>query len=436
MVPFYTPREREELVRWLGRHGFNLYVYGPKNDRHHRRTWREPYPAQFMGEFARVVAAGREAGVAVCYALSPSAGLVHSSAEDFAAITGKLHAFYNIGVRAFGLFFDDITPQFADARDGARYGGYGEAHADLCNRTLEWLQALDPSCRLTMCPTEYHGAPPFGRYLQELGAHLRPEIGVFYTGPGIVSPQIMAADAAAFAGVVGRPPLIWDNYPVNDLAMQPELHIGPVRGREAGLVDTALGVAANLMLQPEASKIALHTFASYFAEPHGYDPETAWAEALVAVAGEEGAGRLRLLAENSLRSYLGTPEAARYTALAAAAANELEAAAGVDESAAARQLEGYLQAVDEACYYLRHYLPNLALRREIQPWSERLAAWAELGSVALGLLRADEAGQRDEGLLRRWREVQAELARGEKRIAEEALAPLLAVVRARVGEAA
>ena len=98
---FYTPREREELVRWLGRHGFNLYVYGPKNDRHHRRTWREPYPAQFMGEFARVVAAGREAGVAVCYALSPSAGLVHSSAEDFAAITGKLHAFYDIGVRAF-----------------------------------------------------------------------------------------------------------------------------------------------------------------------------------------------------------------------------------------------------------------------------------------------------------------------------------------------
>lgn len=428
---FYTPREREELLRWLGAHSFNCYVYGPKNDRHHRRFWREPYPAQFMEEFARAVVVARAAGVTLVYALSPSAGLVHSGAGDFAALTAKLRAFYDVGVRAFSLFFDDITPQFADARDRARYGGYGEAHADLCNRTLAWLAALDPACTLSMCPTEYHGAPPFGPYLHELGAHLDPGIDVFYTGPGIVSPRITAADAAAFGEVVRRPPLIWDNYPVNDLAMQPELHVGPIRGRDGALHETARGLVANLMLQPAASRIALHTFAAYFADPHGYDPEAAWDAALLAAGGAAGAGPLRLLAENSLRSYLGTPEAERFSALVAAAVAAWQAGAG--HGAAVAELEAYLTALDEACYYLRHYLRDLALRREIQPWSERLATWAELGSVGLALLRAHEAGRRDEGLLRRWREAEATLARGEKRIADDALAPLRACVRAHPG---
>lgn len=431
---FYTPREREDLVRWLGSQGFNLYVYGPKNDRHHRRLWREPYPPQFMAGFAQVVAAGKAAGVVVAYALSPSEGLVFSDEEDFAHLTGKLRAFYDIGVRAFSIFLDDITPQFRDARDRERYSSYGEAHADLCNRTLAWLQELDGGCSLSMCPTEYHGVPPFGRYLQELGANLAPEIDVFYTGPGICSATITAADAAAFGAVVGRAPLIWDNYPVNDLAMQPELHVGPIRGRDAALYEAVRGVAANLMLQPEASKIALQTFAAYLHDPHGYQPEEAWAEALVATGGAEGAAPLRLLAENSLRSYLGTGEAERFSALVAAAVDDLVAGARVTESATVHELEAYLQALDEACYYLRHYLRNLALRREIQPWSERLAQWQELGSVDLGLLRAKEAGQRDETLLRRWREVDADLARGCKRIADEALAPLQDYVRAQVPE--
>src|SRR5688572_1479837 len=33
---FYTPPERNDLIRFLGKNGFNLYVYGPKNDRQHR----------------------------------------------------------------------------------------------------------------------------------------------------------------------------------------------------------------------------------------------------------------------------------------------------------------------------------------------------------------------------------------------------------------
>ena len=37
---FYTAPQRDDLIRFVGRHGFNYYLYGPKNDRRHRTRWR------------------------------------------------------------------------------------------------------------------------------------------------------------------------------------------------------------------------------------------------------------------------------------------------------------------------------------------------------------------------------------------------------------
>ena len=321
---FYSFAQRNDLIAFLGRHGFNAYLYGPKNDRHHRRHWREPYPEQHMAQFAQTVRIADDAGIAFAYALSPGATVSYHDAGDFSSLTNKLRAFYDIGVRDFSLFLDDIDPTFSDGADAAYYDSYAAAQADLCNRTLAWLRKLDTGCTLSMCPTDYHGSAPFGDYLHELGAKLEPNIGVFYTGPRICSTTITAADAADFAQAVQRPPLIWDNYPVNDLAMQPELHIGPIRGRDGSLNKHVSGVYANLMTQPEASKIPLHTFAAYFREPSGYEPGHAWDAAIRQVAGDDSAAAFQLLAENSLGGCLRTPEAERLTALSQAALAALQ----------------------------------------------------------------------------------------------------------------
>lgn len=424
---FYTAAQRDDLIRFLGEQGFNKYLYGPKNDRYHRREWRTPYPAWQMAQFATTVETAQQSGVSFGYALSPGATIGYHSADDFAQVTAKLHAFYQLGVRDFSLFLDDIDPQFADSADAIHYANYAVAQADLCNRTLAWLKALDPGCTLSMCPTDYHGAPPFSDYLQQLGAALDGEIGVFYTGPQICSTAITKADAEAFGQAVQRPPLLWDNYPVNDLAMQPELHIGPIRGRSADLPQSVAGLYANLMLQPEAAKIPLHTFAAYFRDPEGYEAEAAWEAALRCVAGEASAQALRRLGENSLGGCLRTPEAERLTALAEQASAALAQGQGT-QSAPFQALALYLQELDTACYHLMTALQNGALRQDILPWLEGLQLQQDMGQHALMALRAVEApAQRPLARLpevRRLKELVLEVEKHHKRIGGESLRPL------------
>lgn len=422
---YYTVPQRNDLIQFLGQRGFNFYLYGPKNDRHHRARWRLPYPAATLAHFGQTVALANAAGVTFCYALSPGESICFSSPDDFGHLTGKLRAFYDCGVRAFALFLDDIIPTFYCEADGRRYGGgitaHAAAHADLCNRTYAWLQRLDPTCTLAMCPTEYHGRAPFTPYLHELGKQLDPAIAIFYTGPEVCSAEISVADAAAFAQVAKRAPIVWDNYPVNDLGMQANVHLGPLQGRAAGLYTAARGLVANLMLQPEASKIPLRTVADYLADPHQYCPQDAWQRALQQGAGAGSAEALRLFAENALYSPLNPAAAEKVTALTTAALAALRRGERASESPAVQELENYLASLDEACYHLRYFMPNLPLRQDLLPWLELLDLWQDMARQGLAVLRAREQGrpyERPLGIMREW---MAAVQRHHKRVAVEAL---------------
>ena len=419
---FYTPPEREALLRFLGEHGYNLYIYGPKNDRQHRARWREPYPETVIQDFARAVEIGRASGIDFCYAISPGVEIRYSSEDDFEAITRKLAVFHGIGVRTFSLFLDDIASSFRYPEDAARYTTYAEAHADLSNRLLDWLKRLDEGNTLSMCPTHYHGRPPFSAYLQELGERLAPEIDVFYTGIDVCSPTIGPDEVAAFARTLRRAPILWDNYPVNDLAMKSSLHIGPIRGRSADLVGAVKGFAVNPMIQVEASKIPLLTFAAYFNDPAGYDPDEAWTHALCTVAGEESAVPLRTVAETMLHSPLGTPEAERLEHLADAALAEVQGGVAGD---AVEALMDYLTELDEACYHLKFRMRNLALRNELLPWIEVLEHWLWAARRANELMQAVQAGEDSDRALERLREPLSEARTHPKRSGGRALLPFI-----------
>ena len=422
---YYTFPQRNDLIRFLGQHGYNLYLYGPKNDRHHRARWRQPYPAALMNHFAESVAVAREANVTFCYAISPGDSICFASIEDFVCLTAKLRAFYDCGVRAFALFLDDISPAFCCEADQQHYGSdpvaYAVAHADLGNRLYAWLQELDPTCRLFLCPTEYHGTAPFSPALHELGRLLHPAIDIFYTGPDICSGRISAADAAAFGQAVQRPPIIWDNYPVNDLGMQANLHLGPLQGRAADLYAETKGLVANLMLQPEASKIPLLTIADYLADPYHYCPQTSWQRALRQVAGADSDEALRLLAENALVSPLNAVEAEKITTLADTALAALRRGEPAAESAAVLELDHCMSALDEACYHLRYYLANLQLRHDLQPWIELLDLWQDMTRRGLAILRARAHNQPYERSLSIMTECMAAVRRHPKRIAGQVL---------------
>ncbi|MBI5671440.1 MAG: beta-N-acetylglucosaminidase domain-containing protein [Chloroflexi bacterium] len=422
---YYTPVERNDLIRFIGQHGFNTYLYGPKNDRQHRNRWREPYPAKTMQQFADTVAIARDSGVTFCYAIGPVVSMCYSDEADYHAIITKLEAFYRLGVRSFCAVLDDMKPEFLHEADRRCYNSYAEAHVHLCNRLFEWLQALDPACTFSLCPTLYYGRPPFDSYVYEIGMGLYPEIDVFYTGADICSPQITAADAAAFAQAIKRPPLIWDNYPVNDLGMQPEMHIGPVRGRGARLPTQTRGIVANLMLQAEASKIPLLTYAEYMRNPDGYDPDAAWERALYTVAGDDSAAALRLFAENSLQSCLDVLEAAKLDRLTEAAYAALRGGERASDSPAVAALDAYLTAVDEALYHLKYRMDNLALRNNLLPWIELLEAWGWSVRYGFGVLRKIEQGVPFDDPLWRMKEYWALAKNHYKRVAGKIVVPLV-----------
>lgn len=421
---YYTHPERLGLLRFLGAHGYNLYIYGPKNDRQHRARWRETYSPGVMRQFEESAQVAREAGVRFCYSLSPGVEISYASQEDFEAVISKYAAFYEIGVRSFSLLLDDIVPGFRHEADAARYGNYAEAHADMCNRVHGWLQERDPACSLSMCPTDYHGMSPFSTYLHGLGRELHPDIDIFYTGPQVCSRVVPTKEAEAFAEAVRRPPVIWDNYPVNDLAMERELHLGPVRGREPSLAGVVKGLVVNTMIQAEASKISLATFADYFSDPQAYQPDQAWKEALVEVAGDHSAQALRVFAENSLKSCLGAPESEALAYMTKEALTALRLGESVMESPAVHALQGYLTELDEACYHLKFHMENLALRNDLLPWLELAENWLWAARYALEALSAKERGAPYERPLELMKECAGKAHAHHKRIGADILLPL------------
>lgn len=419
--PFYTFPERNDLIRFIGQHGYNLYIYGPKNDRQHRPRWREAYPPEIMEQFAQTVTIACAAGVSFCYALSP---IDYDPAQDFAVLTAKLHSLYACGVRAFSLLVDDIACTPHRAMDCADCQEGGNLHAQLCNQLLAWLQALDPGCSLSMCPTYYHGTAPFGSYLYDLGAQLDPAIEVFYTGPEICSPTITAAQAADFARPLRRKPLIWDNYPVNDLAMRPNLHLGPIRGRDAALHEAVGGVVVNLMLQAEASKIPLLTFADYFADPYTYEPWHSWDRALNQIGGDRSFTALRAFAETSLASCLARDEPSMLKRLIEPALTDLKHSPASSGSAAVQLLGQQINDLDEHCYFLKCRMPNLRLRENLLPWIEALEDWIWLGKHSLTLLDLLERDEPYEQHLRTLEESLGQVGRQTRQIAGADLLPL------------
>ncbi|NUK30260.1 beta-N-acetylglucosaminidase domain-containing protein [Parageobacillus sp. VR-IP] len=426
---FYTPPERNNLISFLGENGYNLYIYSPKNDRQHRVHWREPYPDSIMEQFQKTVELSRKVGVEFCYSLSPGLSINYASEEDFKIVVSKLKTFYDIGVRTFMVSLDDISSKFRYKEEKEKFKTYAEAHVYLANRLYAWLKKLDNKCRLMLCPTDYYGKAPFSQYIYELGEGLHPDIDVFYTGPDICSETISEQETGDFAEAIKRRPIIWDNYPVNDLAMRVEIHIGPITGRSAALPSVCKGFVVNTMSEAEASKIALLTFSDYFRDPVHYQPWVSWEKALQKVAGKEHSDALKIFAENTLYSCLKHVSVEKLKQLTDKALDLLYAGERATDSLAIQRLHSYLDSIDEACYDLKFRMSNYALRNNLLPWIESLESWAWAGRRAIAVLKAIE-NEEDIAEPYKWLEESLkEVENHLKRVSGSLLVPIIEYAR-------
>jgi hypothetical protein len=275
--PPWSHQDRLDILRFMGRVGLTHYYYAPKDDPYHRTQWRTPYPDSAYRALGELVQTASTSGVTFVYSISPGDNIVYADSGDYEQLVEKLDTVIELGVRHLALMLDDVVPTLEHEADRKTFASLAEAHAALINRL-----AIDLSTRgvsLVVTPTTYTDAWGDRTYLRELGALVADTVPMFWTGTDVASPDITVAQAAAWSALTGRPPLVWDNFPVNDFARW-RLFLGPLRDRARDLSRGVRGLIANPMNEAHASMLPLATVAIYASDPAAYDADAALEAAL------------------------------------------------------------------------------------------------------------------------------------------------------------
>src|SRR5690606_28628463 len=114
---------------------------------------------------------------------------------------------------------------------------------------------------------EVFGPMPDG-YLADLGRGLDAGIDIFWTGQRVCSERYTVEEFEAIADLLQRPPVLWDNYPVNDGRLPgPFLHVRAVGQRPAGRRQVLRGHRANPMNQAWLSRLPLASLPACYGYP-------------------------------------------------------------------------------------------------------------------------------------------------------------------------
>jgi hyaluronoglucosaminidase len=362
-------------------------------------SWRDPYPASTQRNFDKEIAQAADEGVQWIPNISPARGNVDDPRRicftcpgDLDAMVAKLTPFLEAGSRTVMVSFDDIAAQLGPA-DAAAYAArypntppeyqFGRATADFLNGLLLRLPA--GTTLLTVLP-DYSGTVD-SPYLQGTrdGA-LNPAIGVLWTGPHIRASKFTAADAAAYAGLVGRTPIMWENWVTRDFVPS-RLFLGPFRARQE-VVGSVQGFFFNPMNEPDLNMLPLATAGDWMQDPDKYRARRSWKAAVKELARgrQPEVAELRAFAETNYSSGLMRTEAPTSFALQ----NDLIRlySRGARWPEAADALAGELTLVRRAPRGLRK-LPDRRIARQAMPFLRTADRLATAGQHGLDLLRAE-----------------------------------------------
>ena len=370
--PPWSHAERLDMIDFLSDHDFNLFVLAPKDEASQRWDWRSPLGERDTAAIAEIVQRADAQGIQIMCCVSPGLDIKYSDPEDRQALVDRMLAFNALGVKRMGLLLDDIPGELQFEGDRETYRSIAHAHGDLASYLAQQLWNVDPNIELAVCPLVYCGIGD-EPYVLELGRTLHPRIDMFWTGREICSHRLDLADAALFMRSTRRPPLYWDNYPVNDVAMVGELHIGPYRGRDRHLYRLSAGIAVNAGARAETSKISFGTIGDYLRDPEGYNPERSWQEIINELA-KGDAPAYATFAENAQWSCLATVDA---PTLGDAIGSAWLAFGRGDTADGCRILTDFADQIDATSAHLLRPEPvNPALIEQSRPWIEQYARGA------------------------------------------------------------
>ncbi len=282
----WTMEQRKEALGILSKNRMNTYIYGPKDDPLHRDFWRVAYNEYSIEPLKQILKMCDDNHITLYYMLAPGLDIKYHDEGEINVIVDKLMQVYTLGIRHFGILFDDIPEEFIYPEDAKMFKTLAGAHASVVNKVYDKLMARDDSIEIVTCPMQYFGEPN-EPYITEFGQGVTKDCMVYFTGEKICSAKITSEQAQQFMASTGHKPFYWDNYPVNDMEMVNEFHIGPIINRDADLYKYCEGITLNPMEFAKSSLINIITYADYLWDSDAYCPDTSYERAVGEVAGKE-----------------------------------------------------------------------------------------------------------------------------------------------------
>ena len=397
----WSHQARLSLIDFYGRYKMNTYIYGPKDDPYHSSPdWRKPYPEDEAADIKELVEACRANYVDFVWAIHPGQDIKWNE-EDYAALVAKFEDMYALGVRAFAIFFDDISG------DGAN----PYRQVELLNRLgEEFVKAKGDVAPLIICPTDYNRSwanPTERGSLAVYGRELDPSVRVFWTGDYVCS-DLTPATLEWVGSRIQRPALYWWNFPVTDYCRHIVMQ-GPVYGLDQTLTaENLCGFVSNPMEHAEASKLALYGVADYTWNIEDYDHLANWERGLGVLAGEDAGEAYRTFAIHSCDTESGyrRDESWETEVFDFDDYTQQQYDALLEEF---RRVEAAPEEMAENC-------SNEALMRELSPWLEEFGKLGARGVRTLELIKVFESG--DDAAF--WSAYTANLMSPEEKAAYEA----------------
>jgi len=220
----------------------------------------------FITPYIAIGPRGRDASEATSY----------SSETDINLLVDKMTVLYDLGVRNFGLSFDDLGNVGQDLLVGEDVAFFnndiGAAHYYFVEEVHKRLKADHPDINLMVIPMIYNDLGNRGdtelSYLASL-AQLSPEIEIY-------SSAIYPEDALMARDLTNRRPLIWDNFWASFYQNKPAPEFIVPLDRSASFDHSLITGFTFLPLIPaleDASLLSWKTAADYAWAPERYHPD-------------------------------------------------------------------------------------------------------------------------------------------------------------------
>ena len=265
----WTHEERMSLMEDTAKYKMNTYIYAPKDDPYHRTNWKELYPDVQAQQIAELAQAGHENNFNFCWTIHPGATLQFND-TDFNALIKKYEQLYDLGVRQFGVLFDDTNDWYN-----------GAAQVAFINRIDdEFVKKKGDVKPLIVVAARYNAAwGPSASYFTPYMRDLHEDIQIMWTGAATMSniSREVYEWPKTWTGV-DRDLAVWWNYPVNDYC-DGKLVMAPLHNLNPDL-DNVTGFFSNPMQQADASKVALFSIADYTWNTDSFEYMDSWERAI------------------------------------------------------------------------------------------------------------------------------------------------------------